>query len=66
MHVEVDEEVCAASGQCAARVPEVFTLDEEQNVARVSQSTRAAELAEKVEAAAARCPVLAITVTRQE
>ncbi|KUL53975.1 ferredoxin [Streptomyces sp. NRRL F-4489] len=60
MRITVDYELCDGLGQCALVAPEVFALndDEELEVA----ADPAPELAGKVAAAARACPVRAISV----
>lgn len=60
VRIVVDREVCESHGQCVHTAPEVFDLDDDGAVVHpgeVPGSDRAA-----VEAAAAACPVRAITL----
>jgi ferredoxin len=63
MHVQVDQEACATSGQCAVSVPEVFALRDEDGVVVVRDPHPPERLWQQVRDAARRCPVAAITVT---
>jgi ferredoxin len=63
MRVSVDPDVCTASGQCTAFVPEVFAMDDAEGVARVVTDKLSPEHVAQVQDAATRCPVRAITVT---
>jgi ferredoxin len=59
--VHVDWDLCDGNGACQVEVPEVFQLDDDDNLA-VLQETPDEALRPKVEAAARMCPKHAITV----
>jgi ferredoxin len=59
--VIVDYDLCQAHGECAAVAPEVFELDDSDNL-NVLIEAPDESLREKVEQAAAVCPVMAIKV----
>lgn len=61
MKVIVDYDLCQAHGECAAVAPEVFELDDSDNL-NVLIEEPDESLREKVEQAAAVCPVMAIKV----
>ncbi|MFF2812692.1 ferredoxin [Streptomyces sp. NPDC058000] len=60
MRITVDYELCDGLGQCALVAPEVFELDDDEQL--VVAPDPAPELADKVVAAARACPVRAISV----
>ncbi|ADB32962.1 protein of unknown function DUF1271 [Kribbella flavida DSM 17836] len=60
MRVEVDLAVCENHGQCVFAAPEVFAFDDDERLTYVAEP--AAELSTAVRAAAASCPVRAITL----
>ena len=61
MKVEVDRDVCAASGVCMMLAPDVFEPDDE-GYARVSGDAAAGGAADAVRRAALNCPSGAIRV----
>jgi ferredoxin len=60
MRVEVDLAVCENHGQCVFAAPEVFAFDDDERLTYVPEP--AADLTAAVRAAAAACPVRAITL----
>jgi ferredoxin len=62
MKVTVDELRCDAHGQCVDACPEVFALDDEDDIVRLLQAEPDESLREKVERAARLCPKAAITI----
>ena len=62
MAVEVNRDLCEANGLCVAAAPEVFELenDEELIIREVSAD---AELAARIRVAVAGCPRLALRLT---
>ncbi|MCU1690925.1 MAG: subB3 [Frankiales bacterium] len=62
MHVTVDAEACEAYGQCVMRAPQVFDLGDEDLAVTLLDAHPAEALTLPVQAAAAACPVAAITV----
>ena len=60
MKVTVDLEKCIGSGMCAAAVPDVFDIDEQQGKVVLLRSEVPRELEPAVEDAQACCPVEAI------
>ncbi|KRV46374.1 ferredoxin [Wenjunlia vitaminophila] len=61
MRITVDMNLCESHGQCVFAAPEVFSFDDEDRL--LHDPSPADSLLEKVERAAASCPVRAITVT---
>jgi ferredoxin len=61
MRVIVDFDRCESNAVCMATVPEVFKVDDEDNL-HVLQENPPAELRDKVEQAVRSCPRLAIRV----
>ena len=62
MKVIVDTSICEAHGDCVLAAPEVFDLDDEDNVVRVLQQEPGEELRDQVEEAEQMCPVSAIRI----
>jgi ferredoxin len=62
MKVTVDELRCDAHGQCVDACPEVFALDDEDDIVRLLQAQPDESLREKVERAVRLCPKAAITI----
>ena len=62
MKITVDQEMCAASGQCVMTEPEVFDQREEDGVVVLLQENPPDELANAVRQAEHLCPARAITV----
>ncbi|MFI1204585.1 ferredoxin [Streptomyces sp. BHT-5-2] len=60
VRISVDYGLCDGLGQCALVAPEVFALDDDEQL--VVTPDPAPELAGKVAAAARACPVRAISV----
>ncbi|MGW2401974.1 ferredoxin [Kitasatospora sp. NPDC001664] len=58
MRITVDMDLCESHGQCVYAAPEVFSFDEDDYL--VYQAEPADGLRDKVEKAAAVCPVRAI------
>ena len=56
------EDTCSACGLCAETCPEVFALEDDDEIARVLVSTVAEELEDQVQQAADECPVEAIII----
>lgn len=61
LRVSVDRDLCQNHGQCVYAAPDVFAFDDDEEL--VYDPTPAAELQAAVLAAAAACPVRAITLT---
>ena len=61
MKVEVDTDLCQAHGECVFAAPEVFELDDEDQIHWVESPDES--LREQVLTAAKVCPVSAIKVT---
>lgn len=61
MRVEVDKLVCEANQVCERIAPEVFRLDEEDEL-EILQPTPPPELHAKVRDAVDRCPKLALRI----
>jgi ferredoxin len=62
MKVVVDELRCDAHGVCVDACPEVFALDDDDDMVRVLQHEPDESLREKVNRAVLVCPKAAITV----
>jgi ferredoxin len=62
MRIEVDYDRCEANAVCEAIAPDVFRVDEEDNL-HVLQEEPPAELHEDVRMAVDRCPKAALSVT---
>lgn len=62
MRVNVDYDLCDSHGECMAVAPEVFEVRDD-DLLYVLDEQPPEHLREQVEAAARRCPKLAITVT---
>jgi ferredoxin len=61
MKVEVDTDLCQAHGECVFVAPEIFELDDEDQIHWVEQPDES--LREKALQAVKVCPVSAIKVT---
>jgi ferredoxin len=61
MKIEVDWNLCDGNGLCTVEAPEVFELDDEDNLI-IHQESPGEELRDKVRAATM-CPKAAITIT---
>ncbi len=62
MKVVVDELRCDAHGVCVAACPEVFALDDDDDVVRVLDDEPDESLRPSLQRAAQSCPKAAITV----
>jgi ferredoxin len=60
MKVNVDYDSCEANGVCAAVAPEVFTLDDEDNLHLEAQPT--ADTIDRVRQAVLSCPKQALSL----
>ncbi|HEB29517.1 MAG TPA: ferredoxin [Spirochaetes bacterium] len=60
MKVSVDPDECTACGLCSDDVPDVFALDDDDEVVKVLQSDVPADLEDEVKQAAEDCPSEAI------
>ncbi|SFO65351.1 2'-carboxy-2,3-dihydroxybiphenyl 1,2-dioxygenase small subunit and ferredoxin fusion protein [Pseudonocardia ammonioxydans] len=63
MKVVLDVAKCEGFASCVLSAPEVFDLDEEDNIAIVLEAEPPARLRSALEAAVLACPVRAITLT---
>jgi len=61
MRVSVDHEVCEANAVCAALVPEVFEVDDEDNL-HILVTDAPSGLADRVRHAVRSCPKAALTL----
>ncbi|WP_415950096.1 ferredoxin [Streptomyces sp. KLOTTS4A1] len=61
MQISVDMNLCESHGQCVFAAPEVFSFDDDDYLVHEGEAPDA--LRDKVEKAAAVCPVRAITVS---
>ena len=62
MKVVLDELRCDAHGQCVDACPEVFALDDDDDIVRILVEEPDESLREKLERAAMLCPKAAITI----
>ena len=62
LHVTVDRALCQNHGQCVFAAPQVFAFDDDEELIYGPQPEAEQDIA--VQAAAAACPVRAITLTR--
>ena len=62
MEVRVDSLVCEANGVCVGLVPDVFDLDDEDEL-HITQPSPSAELADRVRHAVRSCPKAALSLT---
>ncbi len=62
MKVVLDELRCDAHGQCVDACPEVFALDDDDDIVRILVEEPDDSLREKLERAAMLCPKAAITI----
>ncbi len=61
MRVIVDRMLCESNAVCARLVPEVFVVDEDDQL-QIRQERPAEALRERVEHAVRRCPKLALSI----
>ena len=61
MRVVVDRTLCESNAVCARLVPEVFVVDEDDQL-QIRQERPAEALRERVEHAVRRCPKLALSI----
>jgi ferredoxin len=64
MRIVVDYDLCEANARCMKACPEIFEVDENDNLI-VKQDTFDASLAAKVDAAVKACPRQAIRVVKE-
>ena len=62
VRVEVDKMVCEANGTCGRIAPEVFQLDDDDEL-HILQPEPPPDLEDKVREAVDRCPKLALTIS---
>ena len=62
MKIQVDYDLCEANAVCMSKVPEVFKVDDEDNLHILIESPPE-ELREKVEAAVRLCPRQALSLS---
>ena len=62
MKAIVKKDVCIGCGVCADTCPEVFTMDNEYNIAKTVIDRVPVEVKDKCREAAANCPVDAIVI----
>jgi ferredoxin len=62
MKVKLDPDVCDAHGDCVVAAPEIFDLDDDDEVAKVLMPEPGEDLRDKAVEAADACPVQAITI----
>jgi ferredoxin len=65
LRVVLDELRCDAHGQCVDACPEVFALDDDDDIVRVLDEHPDASLREKLDRAAMLCPKAAITIEEE-
>jgi ferredoxin len=61
MRVTVDPDLCEANGVCASLVPQVFDLDDNDEL-HIAAGDVPAELADKVRLAVQSCPKMALAL----
>ncbi len=61
MKIKVDYDLCEANAVCMQQAPEVFKVDEEDNL-HILQESPSEELRAKVEAAVRLCPRQALSL----
>jgi ferredoxin len=61
MRVKVDHDICEANAVCAGLVPEVFEVDDEDNL-HILVSEVPAQLADRVRHAVRSCPKAALGI----
>ena len=61
MRVVVDRTLCESNAVCARLVPEVFVVDDDDQL-RIKQAELSDVLRERVEHAVRRCPKLALSI----
>jgi ferredoxin len=62
MRVSVDRDLCEANGVCAGLVPEVFELDDDDEL-HIAVGEVPPELADRVRHAVQSCPKTALSLT---
>ncbi len=62
MRVTVDRDLCEANGVCAGLVPQVFSLDDDDEL-HIAEGGVPAELADQVRHAVQSCPKTALSLT---
>ena len=62
MKITVNWSLCDGNGVCASTAPEVFTIDEDDNM-QLLQETIGNELVDKVNQAVCMCPKAALSIT---
>ena len=61
MRVTVDPDLCEANGVCASLVPQVFDLDDDDNL-HIAAGDVPDDLADKVRLAVQSCPKMALSL----
>lgn len=64
IRVSVDLSTCENHGQCVFAAPEIFAFDDDEQLTYVAEPP--AGFDDKIRAAAAACPVRAITLTGEQ
>jgi ferredoxin len=64
LRIVVDFDLCEANGECVRAAPEVFALDEKDNLT-VKEEHPPVELLEKVKTAVRRCPRQALALREE-
>lgn len=62
MKVKLDTDVCDAHGDCVVAAPEIFDLDDDDDVAKVLMPEPGEDMRDAALEAADSCPVQAITI----
>ncbi|HTI19727.1 MAG TPA: ferredoxin [Kutzneria sp.] len=62
MVIEVDRSMCEANGRCVAAAPDVFELDNDEELV-ITEPSAGDEVARRVAVAVASCPRNALRVT---
>lgn len=63
MEISVDLLVCEANGLCVGIAPEVFELDDDDEL-HIHQPDQSGEAVERVAQAVAACPKMALAISR--
>jgi ferredoxin len=63
MKIQIDYDLCEANAVCMSKAPEVFKVDDEDNLHILIESPPE-ELREKVEAAVRLCPRQALSLSK--
>lgn len=62
MQIKVDLDICDAHGACVMEAPEIFSLEDDDEVVQLQMAEPPEDLRKAAERAAQSCPVQAITI----